>query len=184
MTDELIPWLHHVLNAVEQTARDAGGAVWATGRESGYTYGRHGNQPDGAIVVDSDGTWPQPYTAEDTHVYAAGGGMVVVGSPVTTPAQHRHIAFHNPAHALAQVDSTRRILDLHALIWRNIGWLETDADGTHDEAYEELEVCGHCVPKHSHFGSRAEVPTGPCQTIRLLGMACAHLPGYREEWRP
>ena len=65
------------------------------------------------------------------------------------------------AYALAR--SVERVRELHHAIWRDVGWLE---DG--DEAYEELEVCGACVPKHSHFPSRADVPLYPCPTIQAL----------------
>lgn len=88
--------------------------------------------------------------------------------------------FHVPVpdkRLLAEVDAKRRILDLHDIVWRDIGWLE---DG--DEEYAEIPVCGQCVPKHSHFSTRADVPEGPCRTVRLLALPLAGHPDYREEW--
>lgn len=84
---------------------------------------------------------------------------------------------------LREIEAKRRILDEHALMWRDIGWLEDD-EGERVEAYAELEVCARCVPKHSHFGSRAAVSEGPCKTVRLLALPYADHPDYRPEWRP
>ena len=49
----------------------------------------------------------------------------------------------------------------HYCIHRDVGWLKED-DGELVEQYAELPVCGVCVPKHSHFRSRADVPLWPC----------------------
>jgi hypothetical protein len=84
-----------------------------------------------------------------------------------------------PARVLADVDAKRRIIDEHAIVHRNIGWL---ADG--DEEYGEIPVCGRCVPKHSHYSRRADVPEGWCRTLRLLALPYADHPDYRAEWRP
>lgn len=99
---------------------------------------------------------------------------------VQTPGPAREWA----EQIVLDVDAKRRILNLHALMWRDIGWLETDEDGSRDEAHEELEVCGYCVRKHSSFATRADVPTGPCLTVRLLAMPYAGRLGYRKEWKP
>lgn len=64
---------------------------------------------------------------------------------------------------LRLIEAHRKIVDLHAIVWRDIGWL---ADG--DEEYAEIPVCGLCVPKHAHFSSRDEVPEGPCQTVKIV----------------
>lgn len=53
----------------------------------------------------------------------------------------------------------------HYIVHRDIGWLEDD-DGELVECYAELPVCGVCVPRHSHFPTRADVPTGPCVFMR------------------
>lgn len=79
----------------------------------------------------------------------------------------------------ADISAKRAILELHALVHRNIGWAE-DAD----TEYEELPVCGLCVPKHSHFPSRPAVPIGGCLTLRLLALPFAAHPDYDESWRP
>jgi hypothetical protein len=83
---------------------------------------------------------------------------------------------------LRDITFKRRLLDEHALIHRDIGWLEED-EGERVEEGAELPVCGRCVPKHSHFATRQQVPEGPCRTVRLLAEVYADRPGYREEWR-
>lgn len=88
------------------------------------------------------------------------------------------VAHHDPAWVLADVEAKRQIVKEHPLMLRDIGWLDEDRE----EAYEELEVCARCVPKHSHFATRADVPTGPCRTVRLLALPYAQHPDYQQEW--
>jgi hypothetical protein len=56
------------------------------------------------------------------------------------------------------------VLELHSIIWRDIGWL----DEHRDEQYAEIPVCVHCVPKHSHFMTWADVPEGACETVQAI----------------
>lgn len=94
-----------------------------------------------------------------------------------------HIARWDPERALAECDAKRRILDEHGIVYRDIGFLEEDGDELVD-ATEEIPVCGRCVPKHSSFNRREDIPIGPCRTVRLLALPVADRPGYLEEWRP
>jgi hypothetical protein len=48
----------------------------------------------------------------------------------------------------------------HYPLWRDITWLEDSEEHT-----EEIEVCGTCVPKHSGFPSRSDVPEWPCAPV-------------------
>jgi hypothetical protein len=72
-----------------------------------------------------------------------------------------YLALHDPADAVRRYTGELEVLERHAIVWRDIGWSE---DG--DECYEELPVCGRCVPKHSYFPSRAEVPLGACDETK------------------
>lgn len=83
-----------------------------------------------------------------------------------------------PPHLLAVVEAKRQIIEEHAIVHRDIGWLADD-DGERVEEYAELPVCRICVPKHSHFGDRDSVPVGPCRTLRLLALPYADHPDYR-----
>ncbi|MEV5851420.1 MULTISPECIES: DUF6221 family protein [Streptomyces] len=124
---------------------------------------RFGEDVQAALDASDDGTW------------AAGDGSIV---DYTDRAEH--IARHDPRRVLRDAEAKHQILDLHGIVHRNIGW--RDADG--ETAYAELPVCGHCVPKHTHYLTRELVVEGPCTTVRLLGMSYAYHPGYRDIWRP
>jgi len=75
------------------------------------------------------------------------------------------IAGHDPADALRRYEHYERVLERHSIIWRTIGWMEGG-----DTEYAELPVCVRCVPKHSHFRTRAEVPQA-CDDILDLAAA-------------
>lgn len=91
----------------------------------------------------------------------------------------QHAARHDLARVLREVEAKRRIVELHGIVHRNIGWLEGG-----DDEYDEIPVCGLCVPKHSHYRRREDVPEGPCPTLRLLALPHADHPDYREGWKP
>ncbi|MFD9256943.1 DUF6221 family protein [Streptomyces sp. NPDC059538] len=90
-----------------------------------------------------------------------------------------HIARHDPARVLAEVDAKRRLVELHGIVHREIGWL---ADG--EEERGEVPVCGHCVQRNAHYLSRTDVPEGACTTLRLLALPDSSHPDYKPEWRP
>lgn len=113
----------------------------------------------------------------------ADGGEVYATHPVDRVTDYSesadHIARHDPARVLLEVDAKRRVLELHGIVHREIGWLEDV-----DEESSEIPVCGLCVPKHSNYRSREEVPVGACVTLRLLALAYADHPDCRDDWRP
>lgn len=75
---------------------------------------------------------------------------------------------HSPAAVLRRCAADREIVELHGIVWRDIGWLaEEDGEMLQEEA--ELPVCGLCVPRHSSFRRREDVPEGPCRTVQLIG---------------
>ncbi len=107
---------------------------------------------------DSSGVWADdgsPVPPDCVVLYDRSGRLTV--------GQHRHMVRHDPDRVLRQVAAHRKLLDLHAEVYRDVGWLE---DG--DERMAELPVCGHCVPRHSWFNSRAEVPAYPCVTVLIV----------------
>lgn len=74
-----------------------------------------------------------------------------------------HIARHDPARVLAEVNAKRRIIDEHPIL---TAW----------------KVCTRC----SDFYDTAPISRiyGPCPTLRLLALPHAGHPDYRQEWRP
>jgi len=83
-------------------------------------------------------------------------GDLVVGC-IRRWSHAEHIARHDPARVLAEVDAKRRILDHHPLSeWR-----------------VDPPACATCNDMEH-----------PCHTLKLLALPYADRPGYREEWRP
>lgn len=99
-----------------------------------------------------------------------------------TRAERHLIAANDPSSVLRRCAADRELVDLHGIVHRNIGWLEWD-EGEHAEMYAELPVCGLCVPRHSSFPRREDVPEGPCRTVRILaegyGIAVDQEGGHR-----
>lgn len=75
------------------------------------------------------------------------------GSP--SDEQARHIALHDPASALLDLEAKRRLLALH-----------------HDNACDECRYCGY------HGGN------WPCETLLIMALPFAAHPGYLPEWAP
>ncbi|WP_432010164.1 DUF6221 family protein [Streptomyces cucumeris] len=81
---------------------------------------------------------------------------IAIYGPDLAPEVRQHMAEHDPARVLREIDAKRRILAEHALN----GW-----------------VCSTC--------DNGEVEqVFPCPTLRLLALPYADRPGYREAWRP
>jgi len=106
-------------------------------------------------------------------------GIDIAIATTTGSVFAEHIARHDPARVLAEVEAKRRMIQMHGIVYRDIGWLE----GSEEEG-SEISVCGQCVPRHSHFARRQDVPEGPCLTLRLLASVYAEHPDYLEAWRP
>lgn len=135
MNDDLLRKLEAAIAETERIALAAPGKAW--------TRDAQGHAPK--VVVVDDGT---------------GDGFVGHGF---TDEAAEHFVHNDPDRVLRRVARDRKLLALHRLIHRDVGWME---DG--DERMEELPVCGHCVPKHSWFKTRAEVPTYPCATVSII----------------
>lgn len=148
---DLVEFLNARLDEDEQTARAATDGPWTI-----RSLGRH-----------------------DLSTVVMGNELLAQLDGSRAASNSVHMAVHNPARVLAEVDAKRRIVELHGIVHRNIGWLE---DGFEEGG--EVAVCGLCVPRHSGFRTRAEVPEGPCPTLRLLALPYADHADYDEAWRP
>ena len=84
-----------------------------------------------------------------------------------------HIARHDPARVLAEVDAKRRILDQHR---------PADSECT--------TCCGESYIEETWDGEEERISrkraslTWPCPTVRLLALPYANRRGYRDEWKP
>lgn len=82
-----------------------------------------------------------------------------------------HIARHDPARVLAEVDAKRRMVGLHGPATLHAGGGAAYFDTT--------RVCRSCEPPRQ-FPETAY----PCPTLRLLALPYAQHPDYDEAWRP
>ena len=139
--DDLTAWLRHQLDDDEQAARESANEM------SGEWQAEH---PPGSRwkVMDALGYSVVEYTDLDSEPWFA------------TP----HIARHDPARVLAEVDAKRRILAEH----------------------EHFPTAGGFGCRICAYNGRDGViePEGWCATVRLLALPYADRPGYRDEWRP
>ena len=142
MTADLITFLRARLDEDEAVARAATAGPWV---ESGV--GDHG--------------WGVSFSA-------LGSGVEADDSDQGR-ADAAHIARHDPARVLAEVEAKRQIMGLHPVIG---GW--EDEDG-HDRGLG-CECCGHS----EEYSDRG----GWCETLRLLALSYADHPDYRDAWRP
>lgn len=77
------------------------------------------------------------------------------GLPVSGPELAAHVARHDPARVLREVEAKRQILEAHG-----------------GDLGPQVMFCPHC--EHDT----------PCPTVRLLAAVYADHPDYRPEWAP
>lgn len=95
-------------------------------------------------------------------------GHAVVSTERMDSGVQAHIARHNPARVLAEVEAKRRILDK----WQDPATVERFPDGVHDgRDWDEREA----------QVSRARTID---RLVRLLALPYADRPGYQSEWAP
>jgi hypothetical protein len=130
---------------------------------------------DRQVALDAAGDSPT-WTAESSHHRITGEDTGAEVHPVVEregngdggceTVHARHIARHDPASVLADIDAKLRILDEHGDI--------NDGD------------CSTCVTGRWGYpvlgGSTPQLL--PCRTLRLLALPFASHQDYLEEWRP
>lgn len=139
--DDLVQWLNDQLDTDAQRATAAGGVDWLRAEHPGET----------VVIFDSKG---EPVVYDE-------------GWP--SEAQAAHIAEHDPARVLREIDAKREIVRLHTS--------------------PHSVVDGFCVEEGGQCTHRGETECticggDGCATLRLLALPYADRPGYREEWRP
>lgn len=127
--DDLVEWLCAQLDEDERIARAAAEELGADWfYEDGYVRARR--------ELDLVATGTQDFLEEE---------------------RGEHIARHDPARVLREVEATRRLVALHA------------------RAYHQ------CVTEDGPTQWHA---ADPCTTLRLLALPYAARPGYQDSWRP
>lgn len=141
---DLVQWLTAQLDEDERIARAATSGPWSVNDESYAEW-----------IIAADGT-----------EVVAGGRWGGEASVFESTEDALHIAEHDPARELREIDAKRRLLDEHQ-----------DVNGG---------SCGTCVDGQwgypTHGGSSPQ--RFPCRTLRLLGLPYADRPGFQESWRP
>jgi hypothetical protein len=111
------------------------------------------------------------------------GGSVYATHPTDEVVDYtesgEHIARHDPARVLAEVDAKRRRLARHTPERRRLAL--DDADGTTSMAFL---ICTSCTPNRVIRREEQDIVVWPCPD--LLDDAAVHAdhPDYRDEWRP
>lgn len=113
------------------------------------------------------------------------GGSVLAGHPtdpvvewVYDEGAAEHIALHDPAHELAEIDAKRRRLERHRPERRRLTLLDADGETSH-----AFYVCTACTPNLT-IEPGQDVVEWPCPDIRDDAAVYSGNPGYRSEWRP
>ena len=144
MNEDLVTWLRAQLDEDERGAREA------AERDSGEWFmGDRWN----VYRIEDEARYDDDYQGEENR-------LVVYGN---IKSQSEHIARHDPARVLAEVEAKRRILD---------GWREADREAHVDDGDERVAALmqGRLLAYQA--------------VTRRLGLPYADRPGYREEWRP
>lgn len=137
--DDLVQWFGEQLDKVERLARAATEGPWSVDDEK-YAEAIYG--PDHRTAVVAGGRW--------------GGEASVFES--TEDALH--IAAHDPARVLREIDADRKLLALFI----EVGACEVDLDDAVEYAHGWVNALG--------------------MAVRLRASAFSDRPGYREAWRP
>ncbi|MEU7010383.1 DUF6221 family protein [Streptomyces sp. NPDC046332] len=123
------------------------------------------------------GIFPSPGVQDDGYVWLhirPGGNAVITRYPRPVEGYDDMAKLRNWAdtengwtqrRVLAEVDAKRRIIDLHALEYRE---RPERVIGESDEPF-----CAECLGEGF-----------PCETLRLFALPYADHPDYRDEWRP
>jgi len=163
VSDDLVTWLRAQLDDDERIATDAANkaaAEYATADRLADNFeppydGTHWTRDyDHIFVVD-----PRPARTRKVQIADCGYGAFAL-----TP----HIARHDPARVLREIDAKRQLLTAHA-------------PGRPKGRPTMLAHCQSCTTTQAWDDVANE---SNCLSLRLLALPYADRSGYREEWRP
>lgn len=155
---DLVQWLTACLDEDERIAREAPSAIGSAGHSDGAWA-----DPQARWVADHHLVMRRPLTG-DEEVRIVADCAAFGGPPAAV-----HIAAHDPARVLREVDAKRRIVEIHRVV-----------GGFEDEDMTDLgSGCSECGYP-AEYGDRG----GWCETLRLLALPYEDRPSYQEAWRP
>ncbi|MFD9630075.1 DUF6221 family protein [Streptomyces violascens] len=158
MTDDLVQFIRDRLDEDEQAARTT----------NGYS------------IETADGDFPG-----EKYLVLRGDHLDRFTAPLPTDLA-AHIARHDPARVLAEVEAKRQLLDLHPITTVRQQYSEADlVEGVGPNYERRLKrpdepYCETC----DMYDGVIDGDGTPCPTLRLLALPFATHPDYREEWRP
>ena len=160
--DDLVQFLHTRLDEDEQTARavEDGSAPW-----------------DGQWVADGS----DALRTRNGHVLAY-GHRTTDGRDLPVPLRPGlvdHVARHDPARVLAEVDAKRQTVARHVPERRRLTLVDAEGGTTSFAFY----VCTACTPNRTIEHGQGIVEW-PCPDARVLALPYADHPDYRGTWRP
>ena len=148
---DLVDFLRARLDEDQEVARSAIAGPWAIA-ENGELY---------APFFDREIRYGAGWSSVD-HLYVTSDSEGLL--PSVQEEQATHIARHDPARVLADVEAKRRIIELHRVIV--------------DSAWP----AGHCLECWDQ--EAGDYRPWPCSTLQLLALPFAEHPDYRQEWKP
>ncbi|MDX2766418.1 DUF6221 family protein [Streptomyces europaeiscabiei] len=147
--DDLVQWLRAQLDEDERIAKAATPGPW---RAHDTHLGQYGHA---ATVLSGEGN------DTDLRAWLPSMSQEPWDEARNVWADAEHVAAHDPARVLREIDAKREIVEQHVPV----------GDGT---------VClSYC-----HTRTPGEAQTWPCLTLRLLALPYADRPGYQDEWKP
>lgn len=160
--DDLVQWLRAQLDEDERTARAATPGPWEWRHEYGEPW-----QP----VADG---WLD-YSGE--HISAPGDRATLFGPGMTPHADAVHIARHDPARVLREIDAKRQVITKYTAAV---------------ERMEELASLCERLKAEGESTFMAEMDRATAihrrdvlhEVLQLHALPYADRPGYRDEWRP
>jgi hypothetical protein len=163
----LVAWLRQQLDEDERWAKTADEGPWKVGVTSGMAYA-NGQWAYGSDTVRYEGgeVWPQRRKIRGSHV---SGQKCLIATMEdcglsSREANAEHIARHDPARVLREVEAKRRIIDEFVIARAKF---KRVIPGNDFEA-----------------GERAARFHSMHLAVRLLALPYSGRPGYREEWKP
>ncbi|MFM9616818.1 DUF6221 family protein [Streptomyces turgidiscabies] len=147
MTVDLVQWLTAQLDADERIAR-------AVPLDLGHSW----SDPGPWVMAGNGGG------GREAEVAKAAEGLEM---PLAEHVAH-HIAAHDPARVLREVDSKRQLLARH-------GPSDMGSFVLGDDEDDDSPACRTCGDLTVQF---------PCWTLRLIAAVYADRDGYQEAWRP
>ncbi|ROQ69188.1 hypothetical protein EDD93_3685 [Streptomyces sp. 840.1] len=144
--DDLTQFLRARLDEDDAAARAASWDEW----DSAHWHAHHRAQYDGCWAI----------------IDAADDGVITTVDPRASadPGVAAHIARHDPARALSEVEAKRQMVKLHAC-----------AAGHECSTLDRHGEIDHCT---------WVMDSEACTTLRLLALPYADHPDYRDDWRP